>query len=153
MGLSMQSYTAVVHQTAAPYQAVFGEHLFSFLTSSYLWFGGINGTIGGGSNESAGRVEESLATTRPGSVLVFPRAVGRPHTVWMMRERSRGGRYSSWLNPDTDKFTESPETSLRKFAKANRTGKKWWQYTGHHQLPPGEKALRRSFQPSVVHLS
>jgi len=42
----------------APYQAVLGEHLFSILTSSYIWFGGFNGTIGGGSNESAGRLDQ-----------------------------------------------------------------------------------------------
>jgi len=70
----------------------------------------------------------SPATTTPGFLVVLPRVVGRPHTVWMMRNGDRGGRYSSWLNPGTDKFVESPQTGLQRFANANRIGKKWWQW-------------------------
>jgi len=72
--------------------------------------------------------EPAAPTTTPSFVPVLPRVCGRPHTLWSIREGLSGGGYSSWLNPDTDKFVESPEAGLRKFAKANRIGKKWWQW-------------------------
>jgi len=68
------------------------------------------------------------ATPTLSFLLVLPRSWGRPHTKWQMWDATRGGWERSWYRLKDDKTTLQPETGLKRVAKAQRIGKKWWQW-------------------------